>query len=78
VRVDGDWKGAHFIAYNEFDFLGTSGGNNLGITNGAFVPRLRLFWVDVTKDKWEFLAGQTCDRTFRLRQIDLSAESQPC
>jgi hypothetical protein len=59
VRVDGDWKGAHFIGYNEFDFLGTSGGNNLGITNGAFVPRLRLFWVDVTKDKWEFLAGQS-------------------
>lgn len=58
-RIDGDWKGAHFIGYNEFDFLGTSGTNNLGITNGAFVPRLRLFWVDVTKDKWEFLAGQS-------------------
>jgi len=59
VRIDGEWKGAHFIGYNEFDFLGTSGGNNLGITNGAFVPRLRLFWIDVMKDKWEFLAGQS-------------------
>jgi len=59
VRIDGGWKGAHFIGYNEFDFLGTSGGNNLGITNGAFVPRLRLFWIDVMKDKWEFLAGQS-------------------
>jgi len=59
IRIDGDWKGAHFIGYNEFDFLGSSGGNNLGVTNGAFVPRLRLFWVDVTKDKWEFLAGQS-------------------
>jgi hypothetical protein len=58
-RIDGDWKGAHFIGYNEFDFLGTSGANNLGVTNGAFVPRLRLFWVDVTRDKWEFLAGQS-------------------
>ena len=29
------------------------------LDNGAFVPRLRLFWVDVTKDKWEFLAGQS-------------------
>jgi uncharacterized coiled-coil protein SlyX len=58
-RVDGDWKGAHFIGYNEFDFLGTSGSNNLGVTNGAFVPRLRLFWVDVRKDKWEMLAGQS-------------------
>jgi uncharacterized coiled-coil protein SlyX len=58
-RVDGDWKGAHFIGYNEFDFLGTSGSNALGVTNGAFVPRLRLFWVDVRKDKWEMLAGQS-------------------
>lgn len=58
-RVDGDWKGAHFIGYNEMDFLGTSGANNLGISNGAFVPRLRLFWLDVRKDKWEVLAGQS-------------------
>jgi len=58
-RVDGDWKGAHFIGYNEFDFLGQSGGLNLTVTNGAFVPRLRLFWVDVRKGKLEFLAGQS-------------------
>ncbi len=58
-RVDGDWKGAHFIGYNEFDFLGTSGSNALGVTNGAFVPRLRLYWIDVRKDKWEVLAGQS-------------------
>ncbi len=24
-RIDGDWKGTHFIGYNEFDFNGTSG-----------------------------------------------------
>jgi hypothetical protein len=58
-RIDGDWKGAHFIGYNEFDFLGTSGGNNLGVTNGAFVPRIRLYWVDIRKGKVEFLAGQS-------------------
>ena len=58
-RVDGNWKGAHFIGYNEFDFLGTSGTNNLSVTNGAFVPRIRLYWVDVRKDKLEFLAGQS-------------------
>ena len=58
-RVDGDWKGTHFIGYNEFDFLGTSGATNLTVTNGAFVPRLRLFWVDVRKGKVEFLAGQS-------------------
>lgn len=58
-RVDGNWKGAHFIGYNEFDFLGTSGANNLSVTNGAFVPRIRLYWVDVRKDKFEVLAGQS-------------------
>jgi hypothetical protein len=58
-RIDGDWKGAHFLAYNEFDFLGTSGATNLTVSNGAFVPRLRLFWVDVRKGKVEFLAGQS-------------------
>jgi hypothetical protein len=58
-RIDGDWLGTHFIAYNEFDFLGTSGATNIGVTNGAFVPRLRLFWLDARKGKVEFLAGQS-------------------
>jgi hypothetical protein len=58
-RVDGDWKGTHFIGYNEFDFLGTSGGNNLSVSNGGFVPRIRLYWVDLRKGRWEFLAGQS-------------------
>jgi hypothetical protein len=59
LRVDGDWKGTHFIGYNEFDFLGTSGATNLNTTNGGVVPRLRLFWVDARKGGWEFLAGQS-------------------
>jgi len=58
-RVDGDWKGTHFIGYNEFDFNGSGGATNYAVTNGAIVPRLRLYWVDVRKDKWEFLAGQS-------------------
>jgi hypothetical protein len=58
-RVDGNWKGIHFIGYNEFDFLGTSGGNNMSVSNGAFVPRIRLYWLDMRKGQWEFLAGQS-------------------
>ncbi|MDP9053294.1 MAG: hypothetical protein M3N93_03200 [Acidobacteriota bacterium] len=58
-RIDGDLKGMHFIGYNEFDFNGTSGSNGISVSNGAFVPRLRLFWVDVRKNKLEFLAGQS-------------------
>jgi hypothetical protein len=59
LRVDGDWKGTHFIGYNEFDFNGTSGAANMAVTNGAIVPRLRLFWVDLRRGKVEFLAGQS-------------------
>jgi hypothetical protein len=58
-RVDGTWNGISYLGYNEFDFLGTSGTNNLSVTNGAFVPRLRLFWLDLRKGQWEFLAGQS-------------------
>ncbi len=58
-RIDGDWKGTHFIGYNEFDFNGTSGATNLAVSNGAIVPRLRLFWVDARKGKIEFLGGQS-------------------
>ena len=58
-RIDGDWKGVHFMGYNEFDFLGTGASNSITVTNGAFVPRLRLYWVDARKGGWEFLAGQS-------------------
>jgi hypothetical protein len=58
-RVDGNWQGAHFIGYNEFDFNGTSGSTGLQVTNGAVVPRLRLYWLDVRKGSIEFLAGQS-------------------
>ncbi len=58
-RIDGDWKGTHFIGYNEFDFNGTSGSTASLFPTAPFVPRLRLFWVDVRKGKVEFLAGQS-------------------
>ena len=52
-------EGTHFIGYNEFDFNGTSGSTNLATSNGAIVPRLRLYWADVRKDKIEYLVGQS-------------------
>jgi len=58
-RIDGIWGGAHFIGYNEFDFLGTNPSTNITVTNGAFMPRLRLFWVDVRKGQWEVMGGQS-------------------
>ncbi|MDE3165636.1 MAG: hypothetical protein KGN36_07515 [Acidobacteriota bacterium] len=58
-RIDGNWKGFQFLNYMETDFLGTGAANNIGITNGAFVPRMRLFWVSVRKKGWEVLGGQS-------------------
>jgi hypothetical protein len=58
-RIDGNWKGAHFIGYNEFDFLSSATPGSADVSNGAFVPRLRLFWVDVRKGNWEILGGQS-------------------
>jgi hypothetical protein len=58
-RLDGDMKGTHFIGYNEFDFNGTGGSTNYAVTNGAIVPRLRLFWIDARKGNIEFLGGQS-------------------
>ncbi len=58
-RVDGNWKGTQFLNYLETDFLGTGAANNIGVTNGAFVPRLRLFWVSMRKGGWEVLGGQS-------------------
>ena len=58
-RIDGNWKDVHFIGYNEFDFLSSAVPSSVNASNGAFVPRLRLFWVDVRKGKLEFLAGQS-------------------
>jgi hypothetical protein len=58
-RIDGNWKGLRFMNYLETDFLGTGAANNIGVTNGAFVPRLRLFWVSMRKGGWEVLGGQS-------------------
>jgi uncharacterized coiled-coil protein SlyX len=58
-RFDGKINDVRFIGYNEFDFLGTSGSTGITTSNGGFVPRLRLFWVDVRKGQWEFLGGQS-------------------
>jgi hypothetical protein len=58
-RIDGNWKGWHFIGYNEFDFLSSATPGSSGVTNGAFVPRLRLYWANLRRDKFEFQAGQS-------------------
>jgi hypothetical protein len=58
ARFDTIVHGARVVAYWESDFLGNQPTNLLDSTNSD-VFRLRLFFVQVKKDKWEFLAGQS-------------------
>jgi len=57
-RVDALVKGAHVIGYMESDFLGNNPGN-VAVSSNSNTLRSRLYWVDVAKDKWEVLGGQT-------------------
>jgi hypothetical protein len=57
-RVDADVKGAHVIGYMESDYLGNNPGN-VAVSSNSNTLRSRLYWVDVRKDKWEVLGGQT-------------------
>jgi hypothetical protein len=58
LRVDSHAVGGDIIGYLETDFLGNAA-NNLLVTSNSDVLRLRLFWFDYRKDKFEILAGQT-------------------
>ncbi|MGH9760753.1 MAG: hypothetical protein ACREAC_07910, partial [Blastocatellia bacterium] len=57
-RVDANVHGAHVLGYMEEDFLGAAPGN-FQVTSNSNAQRMRLYWVDVRKDKWEILGGQS-------------------
>ncbi len=57
-RIDAVVKGAHVIGYWESDFLGLVPGN-ASVSSNSNSFRLRLYWVDLRKDKWEILGGQS-------------------
>ena len=57
-RIDATVKGAHVMGYWESDFLGNNG-NNISVSSNSNTFRMRLYWVDVKKDKWEILGGQS-------------------
>jgi hypothetical protein len=57
-RVDAMVKGAKVLAYWESDFLGFVP-TNAAVSSNSDTFRLRLYWVDVSKDKWEFMGGQS-------------------
>ncbi|HKV42737.1 MAG TPA: hypothetical protein VJX67_26290 [Blastocatellia bacterium] len=58
LRVDADVAGSHVLGYLESDFLGAVPGN-VEVTSNSNPMRMRLYWVDVRKDKLEILGGQS-------------------
>ena len=62
ARVDAVYRGAKILGYWESDFLGQTGNppnGGIAVSSNPYVFRMRLYWVDVRKGKFEFLAGQT-------------------
>lgn len=60
-RVDANVKGANVLGYYEGDFVGGIGDTayNTQVSSNSLLYRIRLYWVDVRKSKFEFLAGQS-------------------
>jgi hypothetical protein len=58
VRVDSEVLGAKVRGYMEADFLGATAQNVFQESNSDTL-RMRLYWVDIQKSKFELLAGQS-------------------
>ncbi len=58
VKFSGDFAGNKITAYLETDFSGNDAPNVYQTVNST-TQRLRLYFADVKRGKWEFLGGQT-------------------
>ena len=60
-RVDAKFKGTNVMGYYEGDFVGGVGDTayNTQVSSNSLLYRIRLYWVDVRRNKLEFLAGQS-------------------
>lgn len=58
LKVDANPAHIKIRGYLEADFLGNAAAN-LDLGSHSDTLRMRLYWVDVRRDKWELLAGQS-------------------
>lgn len=62
ARFDTGFRDFKVLGYWESDFLGQLGNppnGGLAVSSNPYVFRMRLYWVDVRRNNWEFLAGQS-------------------
>jgi hypothetical protein len=57
LRVDSNVMDTKVLGYVETDFLGNAA-TNINVASNSDVMRMRVFFVDLRKGPWEFLAGQ--------------------
>ena len=58
IKVEAKPDNFDVTGYLEADFLGNAPGN-LEVTSHSDTLRMRLYWVDVRRGKWEVLGGQS-------------------
>ncbi len=58
VKFAGNFEGNQITAYLETDFSGNDAANVYQTVNST-TQRLRLYFADIKRGKWEFLGGQT-------------------
>jgi len=62
ARFDGGFGDYKVLGYWESDFLGQLGNppnGGLAVSSNPYVLRLRLYWVNVSKGNFDFMAGQS-------------------
>ena len=57
LKVTDKFKGNDMMGYFEMDFHGNDPAN-LNVTSNSSTQRLRQYWADLRRGKWEFLGGQ--------------------
>lgn len=58
LKIAGKYGANNVVGYIEGDFNGNDAAN-VFVTSNPHTNRLRLYWVDLKRGKWEFLGGQT-------------------
>jgi hypothetical protein len=58
LQATSKWNGASIKGYLEADFLGNTA-QNLNVTSNSNGLRMRLYWAQYQKGKFEFLGGQS-------------------
>jgi hypothetical protein len=58
LKVSGKYGANNIVGYLEGDFNGNDA-TNVFVTSNPHTNRIRLYWVDLKRGNWEFLAGQS-------------------